>query len=120
MEEREVIPKPAPSWRAVSLAGGLVAGAFPLLVGVVVAEAAQALGGCREFGDFGCGGYWAMGLFACPATALGGAVAGGLGAARMARAGGHSRRQVWKRCLGLAVLSAMVLGPLSLSVMAWF
>ena len=108
-----------PGWATVALTAGIVLGLIPALLGAVVAVVGEALGGCGRFGDFGCGGFWALGLFACPGSALGSAVVGGITAVRMTKSkSSFTRRDVWTRSLGLAFFSLFLSGPLSLSILS--
>jgi hypothetical protein len=108
-----------PGWATVALTAGIGIGLIPALVGAMVAVVGDALGGCGQFGDFGCGAFWALGLFACPGGALGGAVVGGITAVQMTKSkSSFTRRDVWTRSLGLAFLSLFLSGPLSLAILS--
>lgn len=109
-------PPPEPFTAAVVV--GLATGALPAVLGAIVALVAEAVNGCGQFGDFGCGGYFVLGLFACPAALVAGAISGAMTASRMTRLGtGCSGRDVWRKSFALAVLLLVVLGPLSLALL---
>jgi len=111
-----------PGWPTVAATVatvGVVIGLLPAVFGAALAEVAGVVDGCGQFGDFGCGGVWAMGLYACPGGALGGAVVAGITASRMSRsASWHSRRDIWRRSFGLAFLSLFLSVPLSLGILS--
>jgi hypothetical protein len=106
-----------PGWTTVAVTAGVGIGLVPVLSGAVFAVAGNALGGCGQFGEFGCGGFWVFGLLASPGGALGGALVAGITAVRMNKSR-SSRREVWRASLGLALLSLFVTGPLSLGVLS--
>jgi hypothetical protein len=113
--------EPLPGWWAVSLTSGLVCGVLPALIGLILTLAGDAVIGCGEFGDFGCGGYLVLGLYACPGSGVVGAFVGGLNAVRMSRArAGCTRSDVWKGSVALALLSLFVAVPVSLSILRSF
>jgi len=106
-----------PGWITVAVTAGVGIGVIPALLGAVVAVVGNALGGCEQFGDFGCGGFWVLGLLASPGGALGSALVAGITAVRMTKSS-SSRREVWRRSLGLAFFSLFLSGPLSLGLLS--
>jgi hypothetical protein len=106
-----------PGWITVAVTAAVVIGVMPAVLGAVIAVVGNALGGCGQFGEFGCGGFWVLGLFASPGGALGSALVAGFTAVRMTESG-SSRREVWRTSLGLAFLSLLLSGPLSLVLLS--
>ncbi len=111
MDSQASAIEPHRGWFSVSVVVGLVMGALPVLVGWVIAIAGHRILSCRQFGDLGCAGFFAIGvLYVCPLGAVVGATIGGLNAAHMAKRRQYVRRMVWKRSFALAFLSLLVLG----------
>ena len=108
---------PPPRWFTVSSVSALVCGAMTVAAGWAAGMCGEVFGGCQRFGDFGCGGYFVWGLWAAPIGAIGGAVVGGITAARMVKRPLDSDgAAVWKRSLGVALLSFVVIAALLVGI----
>jgi hypothetical protein len=58
--------RPPPHWFAVSAVSAVACGLMTVALGWVAGRCGEVVGGCQQFGDFGCAGYFVLGLYAAP------------------------------------------------------